>query len=241
MLTPAYPTPFARLQQVFHVILLNVERTILIDASLDENTSGGGVECKMKLVGLIIGIVGLMIAVYFVVIPWALSRFAPVVVKPREISLQEQPWRIKTTFWVKNSTDETPFDVWIKVSVDAYDVKSSDIWIDTKEAEGFLWESISNISIDYEYVRIDGIDNKGKQCIFFILYHLPPQVPQPFIIKVESKSEIKEGRNRRILLEVVHHSKEPVKLLKKNQEIAYPFTPPENFTINSISLKMKRE
>jgi len=165
----------------------------------------------------------------------------PVTISPKQISLKAQPWNIKTTFHVQNRTTEILFDVWIRISVEDCDIKSNDIRIDSGKGERLLSERISDISIDYDFVRMDGADNKGKECIFFIIYSLAPQIPQPFTIEVVSKSNLEKNRKPRILLGTIHYSKEPVKLLKKNNEIVYPFTPPQAFTIKRLSLKMKRK
>ncbi len=176
------------------------------------------------------------------VIPFIREKFrAPVKVSPKQISLAAQPWKIKTTFHTQNRTTEVLFDVWIKLTVEDCDIRSNDIKIDSGGGEGFLSEKISTISVDYDFVRMDGTDNKGKACIFFILYSLVPQIPQPFTIEVTSKASVEKNRNPRILLRVIRYSKAPIKLLKQNNEIAYPFTPPEAFTIKSLSLKMKRK
>ena len=192
-------------------------------------------------IGIILGIVGIVVALLIWGIPFVVNKLrGPIIVRPSNIDLKEQPWDIQTTFWVKNRTDETLFDVWLKVTIDSYGLKSNNIQIDAENGEGLLSESTSGISIEYDFVRLDGVDGKQKECIFFILHHLVPEVTQQFTIKIKSEAEIGEDRNQRISLEIVRQSKEPVKLLKRNNEIAYPFTPPEGFTLKSISLRMKK-
>jgi len=190
------------------------------------------------MLGLIINI----LSTIFNAIPFIHKKLrTPVTISPKQISLKAQPWNIKTTFHLQNRTTEILFDVWIRISVEDCDIESNDIRIDSGKSEGILSERISDISIDYDLVRIDGDDNKGKECIFFIVYSLPPQIPQPFTIEVVSKSNVEKYRKPRILLRTTRCSKEPVKLLKKNNEIVYPFTPPQAFTIKRLSLKMKRK
>lgn len=189
-----------------------------------------------------IGIIGIVVTILGVAIPLIYRKFrAPVIISPKQISLKAQPWKIKTTFHVQNRTKEILFDIWIKLTVEDCDVRSNNIKINSGGKEGFLSEKISNISIDYDFVRMDGTNSKGKECLFFILYSLVPQIPQPFAIEVISKAEAKKNRNPRILLRVIRCSKTPVKLLQRNNEIAYPFTPPENFTLKSLLLLMKRK
>ena len=186
--------------------------------------------------------IGIIVAIGIAAIPFIYKKFrAPVIISPKQISLKAQPWKIKTTFHVQNRTKEILFDVWIKLTVEDCDIRSNNIKIDSGGGEGFLSEKISNISVDYDFIRMDGTDNKGKECLFFILYSLVPQIPQPFTIEVTSKARVEKNRNPRILLRVIRYSKAPVKLLKQNNEIAYPFTPPEAFKIKSLSLKMKRK
>ena len=190
------------------------------------------------MIGLIINIVSTI----FNAIPFIHRKLrAPVTISPKQISLKAQPWNIKTTFHVQNRSTEILFDVWIRISMEDCAIRSNDIRIDSGSGEGLLSEKISDISVDYDFVRMDGTDNKGKECIFFIVYSLVPQIPQPFTIEVASKSTLEKNRKPRVLLEAIRYSKEPVKLLRKNNEIAYPFTPPQAFTIKSLSLKMKRK
>lgn len=189
-----------------------------------------------------IGIIGIVVTTLSVAIPLIYRKFrAPVIISPKHISLKAQPWKIKTTFHVQNRTKEILFDVWIKLTVEDCDIRSNNIKINSGAKEGFLSEKISNVSVDYDFVRMDGTDNKGKECLFFILYSLVPQMPQSFVIEVISKAGVEENRNPRILLRVIRYSKAPVKLLKRNNETVYPFTPPEAFKIESLSLKMKRK
>ena len=190
------------------------------------------------MISFIIGIVSTL----FNAIPFIHKTFrAPIIISPKRISLNAQPWDIKTTFHIQNRTTEVLFDVWIKLTLENCNTRSNDIKIDSGGGKGFLSAEISSISVDYDFVRMDGADNKGKACIFFILYSLVPQLPQPFTIEVTSKVSVEKRINPRILLKVIRHSKTPVKLLKQNNEIAYPVTPPEAFTIKSLSLKMRRK
>lgn len=192
-------------------------------------------------IGIILGIVGIVVALLLWGIPFAVKKLRdPIIVRPKNIDLKEQPWDIQTTFGVNNRTDETLFDVCLKVTIDSNKLKSNNIQIDAENGEGLLSESTSGISIEYDFVRLDGVDGKQKECIFFVLHRLVPKVTQQFTIKIKSEADIGEDRNQRLSLEVVRQSKEPVKLLKRNNEIAYPFTPPEKFTLKSISIKMKR-
>ena len=80
------------------------------------------------------------------------------------------------------------FDVWIKLTVEDCDIRTEDIRIDSEGRERLFSERISDISADYDCVRMDGTNDRRNECIFFILHSLIPQIPQPFTIKITSIS-----------------------------------------------------
>ncbi|MFC1870249.1 hypothetical protein ACFLYE_03155 [Chloroflexota bacterium] len=186
-----------------------------------------------------IAILGFIITIVFVIIPWASLIKSPIIVDPDEISFKEQSWQTSTSFYVQNRTGNTFSSVWIKVLIDDSVIKPNDILIDAKGEQYTPWEPLtnSNISLDFSFLRMDGLDSKGKPCIFFIIHHLLPRETQPFIIKIGTTTEINKQQNSRLLLSAVAHSKEPNRILKRGDETAYLFTPPETFTLDSISFK----
>jgi hypothetical protein len=189
-----------------------------------------------------IGIISIIVAILLAAIPVIYKKFrAPIIISPKQVGLSSQMWSIKTTFHVQNRTNKVLFDVWIKLTVENSGMRSNDIKISSGSGTAFLEARISNISINYDFVRMDGIDNNGNGCIFFILYSLDPQIPQPFTIGAKAVAEKEKDRNPQIALRVIRHSKTPVKLLQRKNEIVYPFTPPEKFRIKSLLLLMKRK
>jgi len=197
------------------------------------------VHMLIKIIGSIIGGISLIIAIIFVVIPWISAKTNPVVVTPKSVSIPKE-WLINTSFYVKNRTDNTLSSIWIKVTADDSDLTYADISVDAEDGLGARWEeTISNISIDYSYMRMNGTDAEGKSCFFFIIHDLPPKATQAFNMKT-TKAETNEHQNPRILLKIVGRGQEPFTIIKKNNEVAYVFTPPETFTIRSISLIMRR-
>lgn len=189
-----------------------------------------------------IGIIGIVVTTLSVAIPLIYRKFrAPVIISPKHISLKAQPWEIKTTFHVRNRTTKILFNIWIKLTIADCDLKSNDIKIASGNGGGFLWENLSNISINYDQVRMDGINDKGRECIFFILHSLDPQITQSFTLEVTSKASVEKNINPQIVLERIDYSKAPLQILKQNNEIAYTFEPPEGFKIKSVWLRMKRK
>ena len=194
------------------------------------------------MTGVQIGIISTIVAILLAAIPLIYKKFrAPIIISPKKVGLSSQMWSIKTTFHVQNRTQKVLFDVWIKLTVENCSLRTNDIKISSGSGTGFLEARISNISINYDFVRMDGIDNNGNGCIFFILYSLDPQTPQPFMIGAKAVAEQEKNANPQISLRMIRYSKTPVKLLQRDNEIAYPFTPPENFKIKNLLLLMKRE
>jgi len=175
-----------------------------------------------------------------------LKRFrSPIIISPKQISIGVKPWNIKTTFYVKNRTEETLFDIWLKLYGENCNLITNNIKIHPRDGKPFssasLSERISNISISYDFIRMDGIDSIGNKCIFFVIYSLDPQTAKSFTIDIIAVANNEYTKKSRILLRVVRHAKTPAKLLSQNNEVAFPFMPPENFTVKSVMLLMKRE
>lgn len=188
-----------------------------------------------------IGIIGITVTILAVAIPFIYKKFrAPVIISPNQISLKAQPWNIKTTFHVQNRTTKTLFNVWIKLTLQDCNIKAHDIKIDSVSKERALWVNISNISINYDQVRMDVIDKKGKESIFFILHSISPQETQSFTFESTAKTNVTENTNPKILLKKIDYSKEPLQILKQDNETAYIFQPPEGFKITKPWLRMKR-
>ncbi len=196
-------------------------------------------------IGIIIGVVGIIVTILVVAIPFVCKKFrAPVIISPKRISLKAQPWNIKTTFHVQNRTEEVLFDIWVKLYGENCDLRTGDIKINPKDGKPFssanLSAKISNISISYDFIRMDGVDSIGNKCIFFVIYSLDPHTTQTFTIDITVATN-EYTKKSRILLRVARHAKTPAQVLSRKNEAAFPFPPPENFTAKSIALLMKRE
>ena len=176
---------------------------------------------------------------------WALISYiykklkAPVAVSPRQIKLNAQQWNAKSMFNIHNRTQEMLYDIYLKLVIEGSRGKSENIEIGPKTGPGFISANLSNISVSFDFVRINGIDSKGKECVFLILYSLAPRATESFAMNF--KSDRCGGRERpRIILKITSHSKDPVPLLYK-QGIAFPFKLGEDFKLKSISLLMKKK
>lgn len=192
--------------------------------------------------GITIGIIGIIVTILITAIPFIYKRFrAPIKIFPKQVSIKAKNWKVKTTFHIQNTTTKILFDVWIKLILEDCDIKSADISINSGVGEGHLIGRMSNISINYDFVRINGTDEAGRSCIFFILQSLVPGIPQPLTIEDTSELNVSNSRNSRILLKAVRYSKEPVRLLSNNKGVAYPIKPPEKFLLKSLSFLIKRE
>lgn len=176
---------------------------------------------------------------------WALISYickklkAPVAVSPRQIKLNTQQWNVKSVFNIHNRTQEMLHDIYLKLVIEGSREKSENIEIGPKTGPGFISANLSNISVNFDFVRISGIDSKGKECVYLILYSLAPKATESFTMNF--KSDRCSGAKRpRIVLEITSYSKDPVPLLYK-EGIAFPFKLRENFKLKSISLLMKKK
>jgi hypothetical protein len=177
---------------------------------------------------------------------WAvLSRIynnlkTPVVISPRQIPLRADEWNIKTVFNLTNRTQEMLYDIYLKLVIEGSRAKSKNIEIGPKTGPTFIPVNLSDISVNFDVVRLDGVDSQGKECVFLILYALAPEATESFVIDCKSDrgKTIEPGR---IVLKVTSYSKkQPVPLLSKGG-IAFSFKPPENFTVKRCLLLMKKE
>lgn len=191
----------------------------------------------------------LVIAIFVSVVGgaiWALISYirnrlkAPVAVSPRQIKLNAQQWNVKSVFNIHNRTQEILYNIYLKLVIEGCREKSENIEIGPKTGAGLISANLSNISVNFDLVRMNAIDSKGKECVCLILYSLTPETTESFVMNFKSDRPTDTNRAR-IVLKVISHSKEPAPLLSKDGGIAFPFKFPENLTLKGISLLVRKE
>lgn len=165
---------------------------------------------------------------------------APVVVSPKQIDIKAHEWDIRSTVNVYNRSEEVLYDVYLMLSMEGRPAKFEDIEIEPKTGPGFASVKLADISVMFDFVRLDATDRRGKQCVFLVLYILAPKATESFVINLKSD----EGRAKtpaRVLLKVKKYSKkQPPPLLSKGG-FAFPVELHRSFTLKRTSLLMKKE
>jgi len=192
---------------------------------------------RAVLIAILVSVVG---ATIWTLISYFYNRLkSPVVVSPRQINLSAQQWDVKSVFNVHNRTQEMIYNIYLKVVIEGSQAKSENIEIGPKTGPAFISANLGNISVNFDFVRINGLDSNGKECLFFILYSLAPKGTESFVMNFKSDGH-SDRKPTRIILKIISYSMEPVSLLSKDG-IAFPFKLRENFKLRSISLLIKKE
>jgi hypothetical protein len=105
-----------------------------------------------------------------------------------------------------------------------------------QESLGF--SNALKVVADYDIVRINGVDSKGKEAIYLIFYNLDPQQPRSFTIKFFRENKSSKPTN--IEIKTLKWSDKPKEVYSNGNQITFPFSFPENFVVNGISMIMFR-
>ena len=195
---------------------------------------------KWISLSVVVGAIGVF-GVAYAVSPDILHAWNPVVVKPTEITLEQLPWQIDTTFKVANRSRETKHSIWLKTAIDSDNILPGHITIDSADRDNPLFEhSLGDVVVNYDYVRFNAIDSDGTRCIFFVIGQLPPKTEETFTISIQGGLEITKGMTPRLLLSMEDHVKEPIKMVRQDGKVAYNFTIPEDCTITGVVIYGRR-
>jgi hypothetical protein len=174
--------------------------------------------------------------------PYLKSLIWPISVEPNEISLQQNPWTIKTTSSVTNlRSDKTQYDVWIMLRFEDCDIDAKNISFEFPDLEDTISGTTGSVVANYDCVIIKGLDSQDKLVIFIILHHLLPSESFQFVTSIDTSQGFTGGKDPRISVKSIRHADAPVNLISQGNELAYPFTPPFSFTITSLSLRLKKQ
>ncbi|TRZ95968.1 MAG: hypothetical protein D4R82_01310 [Dehalococcoidia bacterium] len=175
--------------------------------------------------------------------PYIKSLIRPINIEPKEISLQQSPWSIKTTFTVSNlRSDKTQYDVWIMLEFNDCTIDPQSISFELPDLEDAISGTVGHIVVNYDCVVVKGFDSQNKLIIFLIIHHLLANQSLQVVTNIDSSQGFIGGKDARISIKSIRHSDTPVNLVSKGNELAYPaLTVPFTFKIKSISLKLKRQ
>lgn len=167
-------------------------------------------------------------------------KFNPIKVTPATIVLNHE-WNVKSVLKVNNRVNKMIYDVWIKFSSKNVDLREKSVELLPAQNEGIVEGKIGNITAGFEIIKIFALDSKGKDCIYLILYGIDPGQTKSYIMNIASGIATSSKEAMKINIRKISHSDTPIQMLSQQGKVAYPFKPPENMQIKSLSLLMKRD
>jgi len=147
----------------------------------------------------------------------------PIAVSPKRITHTTKEWSERIPFTIYNRSDEAIYNIWIKLLMVGIDIDFKDIELQPKFGGKF------------HIMRFDCLDNCKKDSIYLLLRDLNPQTTKPLTINIKaSKSE--NNQILKIFLQIKDYSKEGARVLTRKNDNSYPFTPPENIKLKTITV-----
>ena len=171
------------------------------------------------------------------------SLITPINIEPDEISLQQSPWSIKSTFTVSNQrSDKTQYDVWIMLEFNDCTIDLKNVSFELPSLGNTISGTVGNIVVNYDCVIVKGFDSTKKPIIFLIIHHLMPSQSLQIVTNIDSSQTFIGGKNARISIKSIRHSDTPVNLISQGGQLAYPaLIFPFSFTLTSIDFKLWRQ
>lgn len=165
----------------------------------------------------------------------------PIVVSPKQIDIKARGWDVRSTVDVHNRSEEMLYAVRLQLEIEGPTVSSENIEIGPKTGPGFASVKVSeDISVMFDFARVDAVDMGGKERVFLFLYRLAPKASESFVVNFKF-DQAKGKTPARIVPKVTGYSKkEPPQVLSRGG-FAFPFELPKNFKPRRISLLMKKE
>ncbi len=159
----------------------------------------------------------------------------PIAVSPKRITHTTKEWSERIPFTIYNRSDEAIYNIWIKLLMVGIDIDFKDIELQPKFGGKFQKIDLSNFTANFDIMRFDCLDNCKKDSIYLLLRDLNPQTTKPLTINIKaSKSE--NNQILKIFLQIKDYSKEGARVLTRKNDNSYPFTPPENIKLKTITV-----
>ncbi len=164
----------------------------------------------------------------------------PISVSPGAINLGTRGWKARSPFKVYNKANEVYYQVWVKLTIDTPGILPSDIGIELARPKDELTAEVGPIAVSGDIFRINGTDQAGNKAIFLWLASLDPGEVCTLLLTNNSPYESSTSTQPKALIGVCGFAQEPASMIQRGEQVALPFTPPENISAESISLLMKR-
>lgn len=164
----------------------------------------------------------------------------PISVSPGAINLGARGWRARSLFKVYNKAKEVYYQVIVKLTIDTPGILPQDISIELPNPKDELTAEVGPITVSGDIFRIDGTDQAGNKGIFLWLASLDPGEVCTFVLTNASPYESSTSTQPKALIGVCGFAQEPAAMVQRGEQVALPFTPPENIRVESVSLLMKR-
>lgn len=163
-----------------------------------------------------------------------------IVVHPNKINLITTTWDVTKVFEIKNRNPERAFfSIWLKLHGKDARLDLNDIDITTGEDEAFVSGNVGDISINFDVLKFQGLDDKKKPCIFLLLYSLKNNESKLF--KVKKRHSVQNAKESiDLTLEVKGISENPSEIISENNQAGLAIRPPESFDLQSFAVLLKK-
>jgi len=146
-----------------------------------------------------------------------------VVIVPARIFLGAEGWATQSSsFTIQNKTDDPVYAVTIKAILDSEELETSDLQFELLERTNIARSETSSIGVDWELVRLNGFDDKGRKVVFLIVNSIGPREHKTFVI--ENRGDVTSGRESQLLLTITRFQDKPEPILRgADGNIAFRF------------------
>lgn len=164
-----------------------------------------------------------------------------VVVVPAELNLTTSDWGRTQVIEIKNTKSAvTVYSLWVKLRAQTQGAFLDDIQILSETGEEFVSESFSGVTVNYDLIKINALDSDNLPCVYLLIYKLNGLESKFFKLKKDATSGNAEKGSFSITLKAVGFSENPAPIATKNSAAALQISPPENMTIKTISMLLKK-
>ncbi len=161
-------------------------------------------------------------------------------ISPGYILLKTDNWKSSSSFNIHNKTNNSIYDIYIKLEIESPGIESKDINVIPKKNSDFMETSLGNVSVNFDFVQLLGVDNNGKEFIYLIIYNIDPYETQSFKISIGEnlKTDLKQAK---INIKFIKSSEKPPQILYQGNKAAFPFTLVEKTTIKGQRIFIKKK
>lgn len=172
--------------------------------------------------------------------PYAPLPDCPIIISPQEIVLGSEDWETVLQLNLFNKTDAFLYQVWIKINIKSESITPHDIPLSSQiDSENYKLK-IKNIEINPAIYTVHALDQNNEKTSFIVLDCIKPK--RDYNVKITIDPIDKSGVNDILSFFVSSFSTTPnIKRTKKHKRTAaFSFTPPENITVKSVSLLLRK-